>query len=155
MKAIVYQSRATVSLEESALVELAEQFAANNKTLQVTGYLCFQRGKFFQYIEGDNEVVTDLMARIARDDLHDVMRSYADEQLASRRFPSWSMKYVQPQMSGVVSLEQIVKEHFERINASIGYEEKWVELIWSAVEKIADLQHSLGAVTNESHSVHE
>lgn len=144
MKAIIYNSKALAQFNDLKLGELAESFAAKNSDLNVTGYLCYQQGRFFQYIEGKDETVSALMNRIVADDRHTVTRSYEQENLYTRRFPSWSMNFLQKQHNlPEINLEKLINRHFECINSNPLLEDMWVKLLWSAVDRVASLQQRL------------
>lgn len=137
MKAIIYQSKSYKRYQEEELQEFASNFADNNKLLDVTGYLCYRDEKFFQYIEGDNTVVVELMNRIKTDSRHEVICCYFDEPLAKRRFPVWSMKYLN---KAEIDMETLIDGHFKMIHRKIGEESTWLSRIWSCVEKVAAYQ---------------
>lgn len=144
MKAIIYNSKSLIQLNEGELHELAEEFAIKNEQLRVTGYLCFYKSKFFQYIEGDDEVVTDLMARIALDDRHEVIRTY-EKEIQLRKFPAWGMKYLTPQSFPEISLEKLVIRYFDQLELSVHQKDNWTKLIWGSVDRLASLQKNLRA----------
>ena len=92
MRGIVYASRARVAFDIAALRDLAVQAAARNAALGVTGYLYFENGRFFHYLEGERGPVMALMTRIELDLRHEVDHMLADDSLERRRFPAWSMR---------------------------------------------------------------
>ena len=59
----------------------------------VTGTLIYVDGVFFQIIEGDKDVVQDLMANIARDSRHHSVKVFYEAEVDVRTFASWSMAY--------------------------------------------------------------
>ena len=142
MKAIVYQSKATVPFNNEQLDELGRIATAKNALLGVTGYLCFYRRSFFQYIEGDAETVSDLMNLIAADHRHHVLRIHEDDSLLLRRFPAWHMKYISADRGENVELKNLVQLHFDRFDGR-DFEDSWVNMIRGAVLQVARLQESV------------
>lgn len=96
MFALVYVSRAAASFDDGALRKLADQSSEKNSRLQITGYLNFSRARanFFQYLEGPQQAVLDLMAEIERDERHQVVNVAHLGEIESRAFPNWSMRYL-------------------------------------------------------------
>jgi hypothetical protein len=92
MRGIVYASRARVAFDVAALRELAAQAAARNAALGITGYLYFENGRFFHYLEGEQGPVTALTTRIELDLRHEIQHMLFDDGLERRRFPAWSMR---------------------------------------------------------------
>jgi recombinational DNA repair ATPase RecF len=81
------------SMTTSDLSDLLEQCRSQNQVLDITGILIHHQGHVMQLLEGEEQVVQDLYARIAADprhhDLSVIWRSTADR----RRFPDWTMAF--------------------------------------------------------------
>lgn len=67
-----------------------------NASASVTGGLIFTGKYFAQILEGETEVIDRLMASIARDPRHVILRTFDRTQIAGRRFPSWNLAYAGP-----------------------------------------------------------
>lgn len=93
MHHIVYMSQAKEHLMPTTLVALLIQARTLNEQRQVTGALVYGNGQFMQVIEGEEAVVKDLYARIARDPRHQNVCMLADQPIAGRRFAEWSMAF--------------------------------------------------------------
>jgi len=78
----------------------------NNRRCQIGGVLHFGEGYFFQYLEGPADTVDGLYARICRDQRHREVRRLTRRPIRSRRFESWSMKFV--------AIERVVGEVLAR-----------------------------------------
>jgi len=52
----------------------------------------------------------------------------------------YRMKYIDSDTFPQIGLEHIIKGHFEYIDSNIGFESRWVERIWIATTKLADLK---------------
>ena len=143
MKAIVYLSQSLSTFSEEQLTKMTELFSANNESQEITGYLFYYQNSFFQYLEGEEQKVSNLMSKIKADERHKRIRSYEDLDLKNRRFPSWSMKYIGSDTFPQIGLEKVIKEHFDRIDSNNYFEKRWVERIWGSVTRLADLQSRL------------
>ena len=103
---LVYVSSARGAFSKDALQELAIEAAQKNATQDITGFLFYESDTFLQYIEGSPREIDRLMARIAHDSRHTILRQLRDPQLAQRRFPSWRMRWLSGEKS--VVLEEIL-----------------------------------------------
>jgi Sensors of blue-light using FAD len=91
---IMYSSQATVPLTVAGLEAILADARAGNVARNVTGALVYVDDVFFQIIEGDREVVENLMANIARDTRHHSVTVIYEAEIESRAFESWSMAFV-------------------------------------------------------------
>ena len=117
MYALLYRSRARPGLLAGALNDILETARARNRSLSVTGLLLHGRmealpgvaGEFVQWIEGPEEAVESVFAKIERDARHTEIEVLARGPLADlkagawagtasaadgRLFPAWSMGLV-------------------------------------------------------------
>ena len=143
MKSIIYLSHATEIFSDQALEELCSSAEVHNKEHGVTGYLCHHKNTFFQYIEGDETDIFDLMERIQKDNRHHIRQQYEDNTLTHRRFSSWSMKLMTPNVALAADMDDLIRQHFQFMHKNVGAEEKWLELIWSCINSIAQLHDRL------------
>jgi hypothetical protein len=90
---ISYLSRAAEPFSSEQLLALLQQCHANNTARGVTGMLFYGNGTFLQVIEGDDPVVDELVARIARDPRHDDIRILSRKAITQREHPDWSMGF--------------------------------------------------------------
>lgn len=88
---LVYGSASPTPMGEFDLRALLEVSRRNNATLGVTGMLLYRDSNFFQVLEGAEQVVGDLYARIAADQRHRGAHVFLRRQIAQRLFPSWTM----------------------------------------------------------------
>ena len=132
---IVYLSSALAPFDERALRELAEYAQQRNRELGVTGYLYFEQRQFIQYIEGPDEAVAALMQRIAEDHRHEVKVTLYDREVAARRFPDWSMRYVTN--ASMISLEQILRDHLSLVMALRPASSMEPATVWRMVDALS------------------
>ena len=111
MLAVVYVSRAVASFDAGALQALANHSSGKNSRLQITGYLNFNRARanFFQYLEGPQQAVLDLMAEIERDERHRVVNVVHLGDVRSRAFPGWSMRYLDSEFFHALRMEDVLE----------------------------------------------
>lgn len=90
---LVYTSKSVDPFSKDDLVKLLAISRQNNEKLGVTGMLLYQDGNFMQALEGDEEKVRALSARIAKDPRHVNFATLTDAHCEEREFPDWSMGF--------------------------------------------------------------
>lgn len=93
MLSIVYASSAATTFTEEELHDLLETSRVNNAKLDITGMLLYKDGNFIQAIEGPEEAVRSLYAKIAQDSRHKEIFLLSEETITERNFPNWSMGF--------------------------------------------------------------
>ena len=91
---IMYSSQATMPMTVSGLEAILADARAGNELRNVTGALIYVDDVFFQIIEGDMDVVQNLMANIATDTRHHSVKVIYEAEVDARTFGSWSMAYL-------------------------------------------------------------
>jgi hypothetical protein len=93
---IMYSSMAPVPMTVDALEQILADARTGNEARNVTGVLVYVDGVFFQILEGDKKVVSDLMASIASDSRHQSVKVFYEAEVQARAFESWRMAYLSP-----------------------------------------------------------
>jgi hypothetical protein len=93
---IMYSSQATEPMAAPELEKILSDARAGNEARNVTGVLVYVDGVFFQILEGDQAVLRNLIANIARDTRHRSVKVFHEAQVDVRAFESWSMAYLAP-----------------------------------------------------------
>jgi hypothetical protein len=75
------------------LEELLSIARRNNEALGVTGMLLYEKGAFFQILEGPSEAVEPLYTKIGADMRHSRISKLILEPIEARSFGNWSMGY--------------------------------------------------------------
>lgn len=147
MRGVVYVSEALVYFDNMALESLAAESAALNFERGVTGYLYFEKDRFVQYIEGDEDTVDELMDVIARDTRHRVLHSVTEDDLSERRFPSWHMRQLRRNELVQVKLEHLLTDYLVYLDSrdKERAERRSRSLVWGMVNRLSDLRGTLGA----------
>ncbi|SEQ38542.1 Sensors of blue-light using FAD [Solimonas aquatica] len=73
------------------LDELLKVCRTNNQAHGVTGMLLFEKGSFFQILEGERSQVEALFDKIATDPRHVRINKLIVERIAQRDFGEWTM----------------------------------------------------------------
>lgn len=93
MHHIAYISQAKEGMTLTTLVVLLMQARALNEQQHITGALVYGDGQFVQVMEGEESVVKNLYARVAKDARHYNVRKLAEGPITGRSFAQWSMAF--------------------------------------------------------------
>ncbi|HTV58020.1 MAG TPA: BLUF domain-containing protein [Verrucomicrobiae bacterium] len=104
MISLVYVSRAAAPFSNLQLVELLEKCRENNESFGVTGILLYKDGRFMQALEGDEDAVRSVMAKISADPRHGDIAILVMEPALEREFAEWSMGFANLHSPGVLSI---------------------------------------------------
>jgi hypothetical protein len=88
-----YVSTAAAPMPREALLGMLHQARAANATFGITGLLLYHNGHFVQALEGAEDAVRDLYARICRDPRHRDVAIIFEQTIDQREFPDWSMGF--------------------------------------------------------------
>ncbi len=88
---LLYCSQAVDLKSEGMLDNILAQSRRHNPASGVTGMLCVSGEDFIQLLEGGRDEVCELYNAIVRDDRHKNVRLLSFEEIAERKFGSWSM----------------------------------------------------------------
>lgn len=91
---MLYASRAAAPLQAQVIDAILSQSRDHNPKLGITGMLCYSDDLFLQVLEGGRDEVCELYNTIVRDDRHTNVRLLSFEEIAERRFGSWTMGHV-------------------------------------------------------------
>ena len=91
---MLYASRAAAPLQAQVIDAILSQSRDHNPRLGITGMLCYSDDLFLQVLEGGRDEVCELYNTIVRDDRHTNVRLLSFEEIAERRFGSWTMGHV-------------------------------------------------------------
>lgn len=88
---ISYQSRATARPTAADLRELVAKAEARNRALGVTGMLLYDKGRFFQTLEGPPRALETLWTSISSDPRHSDIEVLSEHVIPSRLFGGWNL----------------------------------------------------------------
>jgi len=91
---LLYTSRPAEPLMAEIIDAILVQSSGYNVPHGITGMLCYNENTFIQVIEGSRKNVSELYNRIVRDTRHNEIQLLIFEEIAERRFASWTMGQV-------------------------------------------------------------
>ena len=139
MLGLIYVSNATAAFSPQSLCELASHADNRNRKMQITGFLYYEKQQFLQYIEGPEENVVGLMAKIERDQRHHVIKQLQQSDLIERRFPNWFMRWLREDEMIQLNMEHVIKDQINFMT-STGEETDYLQdYIWGSVDRYVQL----------------
>ncbi|MDF7815180.1 BLUF domain-containing protein [Hymenobacter sp. YC55] len=110
---IVYISKATLPVSETALGQMLTRWRANNERANVTGILLYSEHeqRFMQLIEGDPAELVPLFAMIEQDHRHRDLLKLADGLIPARAFTSWLMGFSVARVASFRQLAGYIDPH--------------------------------------------
>lgn len=87
----IYASAAAVEFSSTELDKLLSESRKNNKSIGITGMLLYEKGSFFQVLEGEKGFVESLYEKINSDKRHAKIVKLIVEPIEVRSFGLWSM----------------------------------------------------------------
>jgi hypothetical protein len=93
MYRLIYVSSAIALFSEQELADLLERSRRNNRALGITGLLLYKEGNFMQCLEGPEEAVCTLTAKIKSDPRHRGMLVLLKGQHTQPEFSEWAMGF--------------------------------------------------------------
>ncbi|SDM19421.1 Sensors of blue-light using FAD [Catalinimonas alkaloidigena] len=139
MFALTYISQATHPFSESDLYALESQACDKNERLAVTGYLNYKKGKFLQYLEGEQNVVLDLMHTIEQDPRHTVLRVMHLPEIKERRFHDCSMRYWTYNELLEIRMDDMVENVLLKMSAKVYGEDILQQMVTRLVTRMAEM----------------
>jgi hypothetical protein len=91
---ILYFSTAHADLTAAEVDAIVSHSVQANAARDVTGALAFNGRNFCQLLEGDEQVVRDLIAKISTDKRHSGFKVIDEKLVQDRAFPGWAMQRV-------------------------------------------------------------
>ena len=93
---VTYVSRMTLKagVTPSTLSDIMTVAQRENSAHQITGFLCFGNGYFFQYIEGEKSAIEQLFGNIQRDGRNRDVTLKSKGVIEQRLFQDWQMLMV-------------------------------------------------------------
>lgn len=101
---LVYVSSAVKLFSDEELIQLLEASRQNNSKIGVTGMLLYKEGNFMQLIEGPEESVRSLHAKISIDPRHSGLITLLQGHQEKREFQDWAMGFQSLDAAGVRQL---------------------------------------------------
>ena len=90
-----YVSKASRPMNLMDLVYLFDISYKWNQDHQITGVLFYENGMFSQILEGTEDNVMEVWAKIEQDDRHHILRKLNCSPSNQRRYPNWALRFYQ------------------------------------------------------------
>ena len=90
---VSYVSRSAEPMSSADLLALLHQCRTNNRKQNVTGLLLYGNGTFLQTIEGEEDVIDELIGYIRDDDRHAEIQMLHRIEIPERQYSEWSMGF--------------------------------------------------------------
>lgn len=94
LKTLAYTSRARLDLTSGDLAAILKTARHLNALDDITGLLVFDGTRFLQIIEGSEDAIDNLVARLRADPRHSAFEIRDERLVEGRFFPDWSMELV-------------------------------------------------------------
>lgn len=91
LSVIVYRSRAVFQTSDVDLFYLLAHAREKNRIANLSRVILYDRGHFFQGLEGANQELGKLWNRVRNDPCHSDIRILADQEIPVRLFEGWNM----------------------------------------------------------------
>lgn len=140
MFAITYYSRASYPFNEVTLCKLSDQARDKNNQLGITGFLQYREGHFIQYLEGDKDIVLELMRTISEDSRHELLRMIYLPEMSTRRFNNWYMHYWQQRDISYIKLDDLLNDVLLSVDPKVFGDEFLQKTIIRLVDKMSERQ---------------
>lgn len=103
---VLYTSHMRPGVTPSEVRRLVAESQPRNRRLDITGAMLKCDHRFVQAIEGREQDVLQLMARISADHRHSQVTTHVQERTTTRLFDGWAMGYVE-RLDMLVDLENL------------------------------------------------
>lgn len=108
MKCVLYISKALKSFRPDDLKRLSTTSTINNQKKGISGYLYFENNRFLQYMEGEANIIDEMVDKISHDERHELLALIEKKDLTKRRFPDWGMKNIAELMFNNSTIETTI-----------------------------------------------
>lgn len=116
---LVYSSTAVRHFSDEELADLLKKSVENNQKKDVTGLLLYSKGTFMQVLEGEADVVDELVAIIGADPRHRDIEMHLRTPAFEREFSKWHMGYRAISQSDVAALPNFAPFFKHGFNAAM------------------------------------
>ncbi len=150
---LVYASEANINLGTTGInpevSRILLKSKSNNAKRMIGGVLYYADGYFFQVLEGEEAIVSDLYKKISQDDRHSNVKVLIEGHIDKPQFSNWSMHFV----AADSSIRQLLADHqfaaFKPFEIPVAVIEKMITVLSNngAYERTANLESKEGLVS--------
>ncbi|WP_276167600.1 BLUF domain-containing protein [Zobellia alginiliquefaciens] len=143
MFCLVYTSVANTDIGLQEIQRMLEKAQEFNRQNDITGCLLFFKGRFIQYIEGDETKIISLFERIKKDDRHTEVRLLSGNKIHNREFKDWQMafEHLKSENSNLQYLKLLVSTFFENPENSLSPNPTSIEF-WKATNLLLTTKYA-------------
>ena len=143
MKSIIYLSQAHIDFNNTSLLKLSKSAQIKNHLNEITGFLYFQDGYFFQYIEGSEIDIDYLYSRIDEDSRHHIFCDLTTNGLSQKQFIGWDMEWLTQSDLSKIHIEQKVMDTLLGGPSTTLTKQEWESEVSKLIMTIARRQNEL------------
>ena len=130
--ALAYRSRAVLPVTGLDLDQILAEAQVRNSAAGLTGLLVYDRGRFFQWLEGPAPALSRVWSSIRRDTRHTDIELLRRDRMPKRFFATWDMR-----------LARCKKEGVEKLSASVDTPQELLKQIRGSPSAIAGARWNL------------
>lgn len=93
LNSLIYLSKESIEFTVPSLKKLSNTSDERNRQLNITGFLSWKDGFFYQYLEGEQDRIDELYDKIKNDTRHEILYFLSFSNKHHRIFNDWGMKY--------------------------------------------------------------
>jgi hypothetical protein len=145
---IIYISRSTfettdaINKIEPNVVRILAKSRTNNRKNGLVGVLYFGDGAFFQCLEGDEDAINNLFAKIEKDPRHKDVKLISKKHILRLSFPDWAMKYAPLDEKMGKYLKENGHQHFDPYVFAPEMIQKILSLLIDAYDPTLEIESS-------------
>jgi hypothetical protein len=110
---LIYASVAREGLGYDDLMSILRVASPRNRSLGISGLLCYGDGAFLQVLEGERTRLNQLYAGIMRDARHTNLILLGYSEISARDFSEWSMKMINWDAAPNAKRRELHARHFD------------------------------------------
>lgn len=137
MISIAYASEETVPFSQSMLEELYENAAKKNRRLGLTGYLSSKNGHFFQYLEGPENSINDILHSISNDSRHKILQLVQLGSIEQRRFAQWDLWNISGVDAADIRIQDLIEDVIKSASGDVFAESEMRRIIMEMLDKMS------------------
>ncbi|WP_423819546.1 BLUF domain-containing protein [Salinimicrobium sp. TIG7-5_MAKvit] len=117
--AISYVSTVASGISKNEIENLLKLTSSNNNQVKITGILLYSNGNFFQVLEGEKTMVTDLFEKIQQDKRHYNLIPIFKKEIEGQKFDTYENLFLS--LDAAYNREELdyYKSHVEKLDPSI------------------------------------
>ncbi|MGB6230273.1 MAG: BLUF domain-containing protein [Litorimonas sp.] len=105
---LIYESAPRIALTQHVLRDVARKCAKHNAGHDVTGVLFMSGNTVIQFLEGPEDAVRDVFAKVCADVRHMDCRVLLERTATERSFPAWPMAFCEAGSDDAAAIESLL-----------------------------------------------